>query len=71
MYKSILENVVRPLATRIGTAVAAGLGGYALAEPSLAHDVGGGVAAALLIGFDLVAAYIARRKLVEKTKREA
>lgn len=60
MKNIIIRNIVAPMARRLGTAVAAFIGGVLAVSPELADQVGLGAAAVVLIAFDLVASHFSR-----------
>lgn len=70
MYKTVLENIVRPLLTRLGSYGSGLLVGAGVAT----HDatvISVGVTTAALVGIDLIASYINRKALERKAVQEA
>lgn len=65
MIEGIIQNVVRPLSTRIGTATSMALTGYGVAEGH-ASVLGSAATILLGIGCDLVLAWFRKRSIQKK-----
>lgn len=66
MYKTIRDNVLLPLFTRLGTMIGAVLLSAGV-QQELAEQAILGVIAVCLIGVDLVMSYLGRRKAKQET----
>ncbi|QCS37225.1 hypothetical protein [Tortoise microvirus 71] len=70
MFKQINDLLVKPMATRLGTMATGALIGLG-ANATHADWVGTGVAGALLIGADLMAAWLRKRSIERKAVAKA
>lgn len=61
LWGTIRQNVLLPLATRVGSIIGTGLAGYGLASDS-SHQLGTLVASAGLIIADLIADWLLRKQ---------
>lgn len=70
MIEGIIENVVRPMTTRIGTATSMALTGYGMAQ---GHASVLGTAATILLGLgcDLMLAWFRKRSIQNKATEKA
>lgn len=68
MYSLITREIIAPLATRIGTALAGYLAGYVGGDVS--NHIGLAVAGLILVGFDLLLASVRRAKIKYEGIRE-
>lgn len=69
MINAIKSNLLAPLGTRIGTLVTGGLVGMGI-NAVHADWVGTGVAGALLIGCDLMLAWLRKQAIVNKAFKQ-
>ncbi|HEY8577069.1 MAG TPA: hypothetical protein VIL88_12095 [Devosia sp.] len=70
MFKQINDLILKPLSTRLGTMVTGGLIGLG-ANAQHADWVGTGIAGGLLIGADLLAAWLRKRSIERKAVAKA
>lgn len=61
MKNILIREIIAPMARRLGTAVAAFIGGVLAVSPDLADQVGLGASAAVLVVFDLLASHVSRK----------